>query len=351
MKRGEGRSITRDWYALYAQPSFLKVMVLFAVMTVTSLNVMAEGETVVVKVGSVAPEGTPWSAWLKNVKKKVSAESQGQIKYKIFLGGRLGGEISMVEDVKRGRLQMFGGSIGAIASKYAPELGVFELPMIFSSNAEADFVLNELRDEVRKRLESKGFIFVMWAENGWHGLGSKGKCLDNPDAIAGYKIRSQESPIHMDTLSAFGAAPASIPVPEVLSSLQTGVVNGFSNTPIFTFATSWYKGINHFAYTKHIYQPGGVIISKKWFDTLSPEHQAILRDGSLERDGIKKVRRLTKPLLENLGAAGVKVCDVSAESKKALASKAKGVWKKFAARSKANASMLAKVKAAKAKFH
>ena len=209
-------------------------------------------DTIVVKSGSVAPEGTPWEEWLKDVKKRMEKDSDGRLKMKIFLAGKLGGEKEMVEDVKRGRLQLFGGSVGALATKYVPELNVFELPFLFESDAEVDFVLDRVRGDVAKLLSDRGFEMVMWAENGWHGYGVKGKCLTKPDDMVGLKMRSQESVIHLATYKAFGAAPVELPVPEVLSSLNTGVVDGFSNTPLFSMATSWHTGVDHYTYTKHI---------------------------------------------------------------------------------------------------
>ena len=82
------------------------------------------------------------------------------------------------------------------------------MPFIFDSDAEADFVMNAVRDDVKKLLEARGFVFVMWAENGWHGYGTKGKCIKTPADMGGLKMRSQESEIHIGTYKAFGASPA-----------------------------------------------------------------------------------------------------------------------------------------------
>lgn len=318
-------------------------------MIAALLSGAADAE-IVARVGSVAPEGTPWAEWLKNVQKNVKKKSNGTLRLKIFLAGKLGGEKEMVEDVKRGRLQYFGGSAGALASKYAPELNVLELPFLFGTDAEADFVLNKIRPDIAKILSDRGFVFVMWAENGWHGYGVRGKCIRSPEDMVGLKMRSQESLIHLETYKAFGASPVELPVPEVLSSLQTGVVDGYSNTPLFSFATSWHKGVDHFSYTKHIYQPALVVVSKEWFDGLSDEHKAIVMDRANERAGIQSVRELGEPLLENFTHAGVKVCRVSDVERKVFEKKASPVWDKFAGKSKANRAILNKVMAAKKEF-
>lgn len=310
-------------------------------------------EPVLIKMGSVAPEGTPWADWLDSVRKRIDVDNAGKVKTKVFLSGKLGGEREMIEDTKQGTLQLFGGSVGAIASVHTPELAVFELPFIFESDAEADHVLNVLRDRTAKILADHGFIMVMWAENGWHGYGvkGKGKCITSPDSLKGTKMRSQESNIHLETYKAFGAAPVEIPVPEVLAALQTGTVDGYSNTPLFSFATSWYTGIDTFTYTKHMYQTAVLVFSKKWFDALSPALQANLLKRGEEKAGFEMVRSLTAPLLENFTAAGKQVCRIDAAQSAVFAAKARPVWDVFAKKSKANKDMLDAVLAAKATFH
>jgi TRAP-type transport system periplasmic protein len=312
------------------------------------LSFAAQAQTVV-KVGSVAPEGTPWAEWLDGVKARLEKDSGGKLKLKIFLGGKLGGEKEMVEETRNGNLQIFGGSAGSVAS-YVPELNVLELPYIFTSDAEADFVLDKLRERFSKLLEAKGFVMVMWAENGWQGYGVKGKCVEKVEDMKGLKMRSQESYVHIETYKAFGASPVEMAVPEVLGALQTGTVDGYSNTPLFSFATSWYNGITHFTYSKHIYQPGIMVVSKKWFDQQPEELKKALLVRSDERAGIEGVRALNEPLLDNFKAAGKTVCLLSPEATKGYASKVKPVWDAFAKKAAGNKAILDVVLAAKKDF-
>jgi TRAP-type transport system periplasmic protein len=307
-------------------------------------------DAVVAKVGSVAPEGTPWAEWIEGVRGRIEKEAGGKLKMKIFLSGKLGGEKEMVEDTKKGTLQMFGGSIGALAASYVPELNVFELPYIFTSDAEADYVMNKVRGDVSKLLSDRGFVFVMWAENGWHGYGVKGKCIEKLEDMKGKKMRSQESSIHLDTYRALGASPVEMPVPEVMSALQNNVVDGYSNTPLFSFAASWYNSIDGFTYSKHIYQPAAIVLSKKWYDGLSPDLQAVVSKSTEEKAGFELVRGLTNPLLENFTAAGKKVCKLSPDETKRFADATRKVWDTFGKKSAANKKILGAVLAAKAEF-
>lgn len=304
----------------------------------------------VAKIGSVAPEGTPWAEWLNGWKARVDAESKGQLKVKVFLAGKLGGEKEMVEDTKKGVLHVFGGSVGALASQHVPELNVFELPFLFSNDAEADFVMGAVRADVKKLLESRGFVMLMWGENGWHGYGIKGKCVEKPEDLKGLKMRSQESAIHLETYRAFGASPVELPVPEVISALQTGAVDGFSNTPLFSQAVSWSNSVTHFTYTKHLYQPALIVASKKWFDGLSPELQKILLDPKEEAQGFKMVRMITEPLLQNFTDAGIKVCRLTPAQTQVFADSSKKVWDIYSKKSAGNKKLLDAVLAAKKGF-
>lgn len=309
----------------------------------------AQDAKVVLKVGSVAPEGTPWSEWLDGVKARLEKDSKDRIKLKLFLGGKLGGEKEMAEETRNGNLAMFGGSAGALAT-YVPELAGIELPYLYTSDAEADFVLDKIRPQVAKLLEAKGFTMVMWGENGWHGYGIKGKCVEKPEDMKGLKMRSQESYVHMETYKAFGAAPVEMSVPEVLGALQTGTVDGYSNSPLLSQATSWYKGVTHYTYTRHIYQPALIVISKKVFDAQPDDLKAILLNRSDERSGITGVRALTDPLLDNFTAAKKTVCKLTPDQLKAWEAKARPVWDVFAKKSAGNKALLDAILAAKKEF-
>lgn len=331
--------------------SSLVVASLFATLAFTFTHASsARAEAVVAKCGSVAPEGTPWAEWLDGVKTRMEKESNGNLKLKVFLSGKLGGEKEMVEDTKKGALHMFGGSVGALAASHVPELNVFELPYLFTSDAEADYVMNKVRPEVTKLLDARGFVMVMWAENGWHGYGVKGKCVEKLEDMKGKKMRSQESYIHLDTYRALGASPVEMPVPEVMTALQNNVVDGFSNTPLFSFATSWHSGIDSFTYSKHIYQPALIVLSKKWFDTLTPELKTVLTKPTEEKQGFQLVRGLTQPLLDNFKSAGKKVCTLSPDETKKFSEASRKVWDTFGKKSAANKKLLDSVLAAKAEF-
>ena len=307
----------------------MKLQLLIAALSISAPAFAQEpADQIVVKVGTVAPEGTPWSELMKRIKSRFQKESNGKLKLKLYFGGRLGGEKEMVRETREGRIQLFGGSTAAIAT-LVPELYVLESPFLFESDQEADFVFdNYVKPHAEKLLAAKGFVFFQFSENGWHGIALRDRCVKSLADLKGKKVRSQEATIHLDTFTALGANPIPMPVPEVLPALQQGTVDGFSNTPLFSFATSWYQGIKYFTVTDHIYQPAMIIYSKKWFDQQPKDIQKILLTGGQEDTefGRKGIRGIRQGLLDNFTKSKIEVCNASPELKKEMAAATKKIF-------------------------
>lgn len=283
------------------------------------------------KVATVAPEGTPWAKSLELFKKRVEQVSGGKVRIKPFLGGVLGDENQTVAECRRGAVPIWAGSTAALASS-VPELAVLELPYLFRSEAEADYILDEiLMEDLKKLLEKRGFVLISWHENGYRGFGTKFGPVKAPADLKGHKMRSQESRVHLDMYRALGALPQPIAVTEVLSALQTGVVDGFDNTPLYAFAASWHLGITDFTVTNHIYQPAAMLASKREWDKWPDEVKRVLTSSPSEfsRDGRTGVRDLTPLLLQNLENAKVRVHRLSPAEREAFAKATLDVHQKF----------------------
>jgi TRAP-type C4-dicarboxylate transport system substrate-binding protein len=308
----------------------------------------AEEPEFVMKVATVAPAGTPWASQLKKVKTAIKELSGGRIKVKTYLGGALGDEIATAEATKRGTIQCFGGTFGALASAI-PELDVLELPYLFPSEKKADEILDTvIRDDLDALLWDRGYKLAFFSENGYRSIGSTFP-VASPADLAGRKMRAQQSDVHLNTWKAFGASPVPIAVIDVLPGLQTGVVDGFDNTPLFAFAASWHQAISHFTLTKHIYQAGVVVLSRKFWESLPAELQAIVMGdpADLAKKGRRGVRAIGPMLEQNFVTAGITLTTLSDGEIAAFAGKAQEVHDKFRAGTTAEGkALLDKIKAA-----
>lgn len=308
----------------------------------------AEEPEFVMKVATVAPVGTPWATQLKKVKTAIKEQSGGRIKVKTYLGGALGDEIATAEATKRGTIQCFGGTFGALASA-VPELDVLELPYLFPSEKKADEILDDvIREDLDALLWDRGYKLLFYSENGYRSIGSTFP-VASPSDLEGRKMRAQQSDVHLNTWKAFGASPVPIAVIDVLPGLQTGVVDGFDNTPLFAFAASWHQAISHYTLTKHIYQAGVVVLSRKFWESLPADLQTIVMGdpADLAKKGRRGVRAIGPMLEQNFVDAGITLNKLSDGERSAFAAKAQEVHDKFRSTTTAQGkALLDKIKGA-----
>ncbi len=292
----------------------------------------ADGE-ISLKLATVAPSRTPWADLLKRYRKSVEKSTDKKIKVRVYLNGIKGDEQSSVRQVYKGTLQGAGVSTGAMAT-LVPELSVLELPYLFASYEEADRILDgPARPLIEKLLEAKGFKLLMFSENGYRSFGTKKGFIKQPADLKAVKMRSQENQVHVETYRALGASPVTISVGEVASSLQTGVVDGFDNTPLFTQAAGWNQQVQYYSVSRHIYQPAVIVVNKAWYDGLSPDMQAAILEPAkgLEKKGRRAVRALEPLLLKNLEKGGTQVYELTDAERAAFSTITRPVWETFRA--------------------
>ena len=306
-----------------------------------------------IKVCTVTPEGTPWEQIAKEVFKHIRKDSEGQIKLKVYWGGAKGEEPECLKKVLANKLQMYAGTGGGVA-KIVPEMEVLDMPFLWDSDAQADFVIdNYLHDPVKTLLAKNGLVLYQWGENGWHGFGSKGKAIRTPDDLKGFKMRVQPSIIHPIAWKQFGADAQAIHPGAVNDAFADGNINGFSHTPLYAFAAGWQAHITDFTISQHLYQPGLVLYGKEFFDAQDSKTQRILMANAKE-DAVKGralCRKLAPQLIDNLKSYGIKVYTLSKAEREAFAPMAKKAREAYEAQASADVkAMLKAIDAGKAAF-
>ena len=290
---------------------------------------IAEEPEFLMEVGTVAPKGSPWADQLQRYKAEVQERTNGRLKVKLRLGR--GNERSLARRVQMGSMQAFAGSVGGMSS-IVREVNVIEAPYLFEDFEAADKALDtpDVTNLVKKVLERRGLIFGIWSENGFRSYFSKQK-IRKPSDMSGIRFRSQESMVHVETYEAFGATPVPIDNGNTLMSVQTGVVDGFDNTPLFAMAGSWYQGLKegdrNLFLSRHCYQPALLVYSKKWFDALPKDIQVVITTISHDMTvwGRSQVRKVEPVLLKNLTRYGYDIYEPSAAELAAFKAKQTGV--------------------------
>lgn len=303
-------------------------------------------------IGTLAPKGTPWMDLLERFEKEVEAESGGRINVIIRPPGVMG-EVEMVREARSGeRLQAAAISTGALAEGgNIPQLQLVELPFLFKTNAEADYVLdNVLFDVYQGILTRRGFVLATWSENGWRSFATKGSPILVPEDLKKFKMRAQESPVHMQMYAAYGVVAVQKPMTEVLTSLQSNVIDGLDNTALFIQSAGLGDALDHFTVTRHIYQPAAVVIGKRFYDTLPPDlQQLVASKKNLGPAGRAAIRSEDDAMVENFEVFGVQVHRLTDPQREAFAVIGRKMHDSFAATIEGGPELLAKIRAGIAK--
>lgn len=288
----------------------------------------------VVRMSTVAPRGTPWADQLNRLKSYFEEESGGRLDVRAYLGASEG-EVSLARQCKDGALEGVGVSTGAIAS-LVPQLGVFELPFLFDSVEQADDVIdNHMFGPIEELLGQNGFQLYFFSENGFRNFAtSNGTPVRSGSDLGAIQMRSQENWIHEEMYRALGGNPVGIPVTEVSAALSSGNVQGFDNTPLYSQAAGWHEFVDTWTVSDHIYQPAVIVWNQEWFDSMPEDLQELLLSRRAEetRRGRTAIRGIGPLLLQNFGAFGVTVHELTPAERQAMAEATRGVQEMFRTR-------------------
>lgn len=328
------------------------IALFISIASCATILMLAQGSGATVQYemsfGSMAPKGTPWMDMLEASRDRIEADSGGRIDVIIRPPGFMG-ELEMVEEVRKGeRLQAAGVTTAALAEGgNLPQMQLVELPYLFNNNAEADYVLDKvLFKEMGSLLNRRGYVLANWSENGWRSFATKTKPIRTPEDLQGLKMRAQESDVHMAMYKTYGATAIQKPMTEVLTALNSNVIEGLDNTALFIQAGGLAEPVNHFTLTRHIYQPAAVIYSKKFFDGLPDDlKKVVLNVQDIGLKGRKSIRAMEAEMMDNFDFFGVEVIELTQQEREAFAIKARGMHDSFAAGIDGGPALLAKIRA------
>ncbi len=315
-------------------------------------NLTAAEKVYKIKFGTLAPDNTPWSKLLQEFDQKVSTRSGGRVKTKLFLNGVMGDERAMLQKMRFGQLTGGGFSTGGI-STVVPELQLLELPFLFRNNDEVDYVLDKVvREDMQELLKKRGLYLLMWAENGWLDFGNQTRPVTKPEDLKDIKWFAQESDVMFAFWEALGVTQVPLAVPEVLSALQTGLVGGYHNTPVFASGAQWYSQTKYWTISHHIYQPAAVVVDLKFWNSAPDDLKKIVLDVSAELEPRvrSEVRGLDADLLKGFKENGISINELNPAQRAAFEKMTEKVGDKLVQKGVFSKELLTKVRTALAEY-
>ena len=309
---------------------FLKTLV--AAVALSAFG-MAQAQTRTIKFANQNAKGHPIVLGMEKFAEIVEKNSGGKMKVQVFPGGALGSDQANVSALQGGTLEMASMNSGIFAS-LVKDFAIYDFPFLFGNPKEADAVVDgPFGQGLHKKLEEKGVVGLAYYELGFRELTNSKRPIAKVEDIAGLKLRVIPNPINVDWVKALGANPTPLPFPELYAALEQGAVDGQEN-PVATIKGAKLNEVQKYmTLTNHQYNPQSVVVSKKFWDSLSAAEKKILQDAATESAGYQRTqsRAQLQSGLEDLKKGGMQVTELPAAEVAKLREKMKPVIEKHSA--------------------
>lgn len=286
-----------------------------------------------IKLTNGVNEDHPVGAGVKKMQEVLNAKTGGKIKINAFWGGAAGGDLPATQALRAGTQEMVCTSSSPLVG-IIKELGVFDLPFLFANEKEADAVLDGPAGQYfNKRLEAAGLVNLAYWENGFRNLTNSKRPVAKVEDFDGVKVRVMQNNIFLDTFKTLGTNAVPMAFGEVFTALETKTIDGQEN-PFVTIDTSkFYEVQKYLSVTRHAYTPFLILYSKKLWDQLNPQEQAVLREAAIEGQKVQRatIRAQSDKALAGLKAKGMQVNEITAAEQRRMFEKVKPVYEKHTA--------------------
>jgi tripartite ATP-independent transporter DctP family solute receptor len=295
----------------------------------------AAQDKLVLKSADVHPFGYPTVEAVKWMGDELAKATDERLTVQIFPSMQLGGEKEMIEQAQVGALAMARISVGPMGP-LVPELNVFNLPYMFRDAQHMEKVIDgPIGDEMLQKLSehpTAGLVGIAWMNAGTRNVYNSKHPIHNRQDLSGLKIRTMGNPIFVDMMNAMGGNGVSMGYDQLINALQTGVVDGAENNYPSYSSGQHYRYAKYYSRTEHLMIPEILVFSKRVWETLSPDDQALLK--KLGRETQLYQRKLwyemEEKALADMKANGVEVVQI--DDKAAFKEAVKPVWDKHGAK-------------------
>jgi TRAP-type C4-dicarboxylate transport system substrate-binding protein len=234
-------------------------------------------EKYIIKFATVAPEGSTWVNFMRQLDQTLRQKSNGQIEFKIYAGGIFGDEMDVLRKIRIGQVHCAAFS-GVGITQILPEARVLDLPFLFKNTEEVDLVHKKLLDYFSKGFKSKGFTLLSWAEVGDVHLFSK-KPINRVDDLKGLKIWTWSGdPISKETFSVMGSNPIPLSITDVTMALNRNMIDTVYAPPLGALALQWNVYVKYMTAMPMAHATGAVLIVNKVYDKLPPDLRELLNN-------------------------------------------------------------------------
>lgn len=271
------------------------------------LSLLAPAQAQTLKIATLAPEGSSWMRELRTAAAEVKSGSAGRVDIRFYPGGVMGGDAVVMRKMRLGQLQ--GGVLtSSELSLVYPDAPVYSLPFLFKNDAEVQKVRAKVDPLLAKGFEQRGLKMLGVSGVGFAYVMSN-KPLRTMADMSGIKLWiPQNDMIAERTFKLGGISPIPLPIGDVFTSLQTGMVDMVANTPAGAVALQWHGKLRSLYDLPLAYVLGYVVVDLRAWQRIAPADQAVIDrifaattarvDASIRRDDAAALAAMQRQGLE-----------------------------------------------------
>lgn len=262
-------------------------------------------QTLIIRMGTLAPQKSKWHEILLDMGEKWKKASGGKVELKVYAGGEQGDEPAMVEKLRIRKLQSVALS-GAGLSGIEPGVSALQIPMMLDSYGELDYVREHISERLEKGFAQRGFIVLNWADAGWVHFFTKNPAT-TPDQIRKMKLCVMQGDNGTYELyKTHGFHPVALAATDILTGLQTGLIDAFQSPPLVALGSQWFGGAHYMLDIRFAQLVGATLIDKRVWDQIPAntrtEMMKIARTAGVAlREEIRKDEAASLPMMEQFG--------------------------------------------------
>lgn len=230
-----------------------------------------------IKVATVAPDGSGWMREMRTGADTIHERTNGRVTIKFYPGGVMGSDSQVLRKIRVGQLQGGAFTSGGIGERYAG-LNLYGIPLLFHSLDEVDYVRARLDADLEAGLREAGFTSFGFVEGGFAQFMAN-EPISNVDDMRRRKVWSPEGdPIGFRALEVMGLSPVALPPTDVLTGLQTGLLDVVAASPVVALVLQWHTKVKYVTDLPIAYSIGVFAIDNRVFDSLLRADQALVRN-------------------------------------------------------------------------
>lgn len=275
-----------------------------------------------IKLATLAPKGSSWMNSFTAMEKELATKTDGAIKIRFYPNGVQGDELDVIRKMRAGLLHA-GAMTATGLGEIHKEVLILQLPRMFKTYEELDYVRDALREEFDRAFADNGYILLGWGDIGYYYMFSN-QPIDTLETLRSPNVKMwarSSDRIGLEFTKQADVANVPKEVSQVLSALHSGQVNAVTTSPYACVALQWYPKLKYMTNLPVNIGVGATLITKETFDRLSSEQQQMLRKTAAKHHAelILKIRKDNAAAIEALQKkAGIKMVEFEPAAREEL---------------------------------